>query len=275
MSSYKLLYNLEQRKLDTSKTSAKYPERVPIILENCTNSGLPPIDKVKYLVPQDLSVTQFIYVIRKRLKLDKKQDIYLYIGNHVPNYHETFSDIYNCYKDDDGFLYINYSNINIVPTSPNPMELLVKLALLNFSKSGSKLTFYNGKLYIDKPDLYQGVNRWYYGSSRNDIVKFDVSLIQCLNIYYNSSTKQLFNYAYEGLGKLRHTYSDDKNLQNVLQNDQQIMKNYMDKCGVQDEKDAQSNIITQINSLFEKLNNQSDKEKRKEIINEINNTLLP
>jgi len=237
MSSHKLLNSFDQRKLESDKMYKKYPDRVIVILEKCANSSLPTTDKSKYLVPRDLSITQFIYIIRKRLTLDQKQHVYIYINNIIPAYHETMDDLDKKYKDNDGNLYIQYSDVNILPSSPIPLDLLVNLALLNFSKSGSKLSYYKGKLHIDSPEWYQGFNRKFiYGSSRDDIVKFDVSLVQCLNIYYNLTNKSIFNYAYDGLGKLRSTYTDDKEMQNVLHNDQLMIRNYMDKYNGNDDK---------------------------------------
>jgi GABA(A) receptor-associated protein len=276
MSSFKLVHNFEQRKSESNKIFEKYPDRIPIVLEKCTNSNLPEIDKTKYLVPMDLTATQFIYVVRKRLQITQQQSLYLYINNTVPSYHETLADVYKGHKDEDGFLYIQYSDINIVPSSPNPMELLVNLALLKFSKEGSKLSYYNGKLYIDKPDMYQGLNRWLYSSSRDDLIKFDVSLVQTLNIYYRKSNKKIFEFALDGLQKLKKTYTNDEIIQNVLTNDISIMKNYMEKYNEHNDDDALiNNILIKINELFEKLDAEENKETKKEIINEINNSLTP
>lgn len=276
MSSFKLLYSFEQRKDESNKIYDKYPDRIPIILEKCTNSSLPIIDKTKYLVPMDLTATQFIYVIRKRLKINQLEQLYLYINNCVPSYHETLADISKCHKDEDGFLYIQYSNINFVPSSPNPIELLVNLALLNFSKEGSKLTYYDGKLYIDKPDMCQGFNRWMYNSSRNDLIKFDVSIVQCLNIYYRTSNKKIFGFALEGLQKLKNTYSDDVTIQKILSNNIIIMSNYMNKYNdAEEEEELINNILTRMNNLFDKLENEQNKEIKKNIITEINNILTP
>merc|ERR1711938_123213 len=45
---------------------AKHPDRIPVIVEKRPRDAtLPLIDKKKFLVPADLTVGQFVYVIRK------------------------------------------------------------------------------------------------------------------------------------------------------------------------------------------------------------------
>jgi len=89
----------------------KYPERIPIICEKWGNDDdVPDIDRKKYLVPNDLSIANFMYVIRKRLKLSSDKGIYLFVDDKVmPTTSALLSQYYEEYKDDDGFLYISYS----------------------------------------------------------------------------------------------------------------------------------------------------------------------
>lgn len=49
----------EKRKLEAERIRSKYPERVPVICERDARSDIPDIDKKKYLVPADLTVSQF------------------------------------------------------------------------------------------------------------------------------------------------------------------------------------------------------------------------
>ena len=46
----------------------RYPDRIPVICEKDPRSDIPPVDKRKYLIPMDLTVGQFVYVIRKRAR---------------------------------------------------------------------------------------------------------------------------------------------------------------------------------------------------------------
>ena len=89
----------------------KYPDRIPVIVERSAKSSddCPDIDKNKYLVPKDLTVGQFIYVIRKRMNLPAEKAIFLFINGTIPSTSSIFSNIYKDHKDEDSFLYITYS----------------------------------------------------------------------------------------------------------------------------------------------------------------------
>ncbi|KAE8956555.1 hypothetical protein PR001_g31694, partial [Phytophthora rubi] len=47
-------------------------------------SDIPDIDKKKFLVPADLTVGQFVYVIRKRIKLSPEKAIFIFVNNVLP-----------------------------------------------------------------------------------------------------------------------------------------------------------------------------------------------
>jgi GABA(A) receptor-associated protein len=49
------------------RVRSKYPDRIPVICEKAAKSNVPDIDKKKYLVPSDLTVGQFVLVVRKVL----------------------------------------------------------------------------------------------------------------------------------------------------------------------------------------------------------------
>lgn len=51
---------------------------------------------------------QFVYVIRKRIKLAPEKAIFIFVGDILPATAALMSDIYNEYKDEDGFLYVRY-----------------------------------------------------------------------------------------------------------------------------------------------------------------------
>lgn len=62
----------------------------------------------KYLVPADLTVGQFVYVIRKRIKLSPEKAIFIFVDEVLPPTAALMSSIYEEHKDEDGFLYITY-----------------------------------------------------------------------------------------------------------------------------------------------------------------------
>ena len=50
-----------------------------MIAEKYKKSNLPNIEKKKYLLPEDLTVNQFQYVIRQRVKLTSDQALFTYV----------------------------------------------------------------------------------------------------------------------------------------------------------------------------------------------------
>jgi GABA(A) receptor-associated protein len=80
-----------------------------VICEKVEKSDIATIDKKKYLVPADLTVGQFVYVIRKRIKLSPEKAIFIFVDEVLPPTAALMSSIYEEHKDEDGFLYITYA----------------------------------------------------------------------------------------------------------------------------------------------------------------------
>jgi GABA(A) receptor-associated protein len=110
--SFKSENSFQKRKEDASKILIKYPDRVPIICEKALGSDVPEIDKKKYLVPKDITIGQFIHIIRQRIKLSQEQALFIFVNNVIPATSSSMSSVYESHKDDDGFLYIVYASEN-------------------------------------------------------------------------------------------------------------------------------------------------------------------
>ncbi|KAJ8302792.1 hypothetical protein KUTeg_019188 [Tegillarca granosa] len=102
----------EQRKAESTKIKDKYPERIPVIVEKDPKSQIHDIDKRKFLVPNDISVAQFMWIIRKRIQLPSEKAIFLFVGKVLPQSSASMGQVYEEHKDEDGFLYIAYSGEN-------------------------------------------------------------------------------------------------------------------------------------------------------------------
>ncbi|KAF9687709.1 hypothetical protein SADUNF_Sadunf02G0121200 [Salix dunnii] len=146
-SSFKQEHDFEKRRAEAARIREKYPDRIPVvglalilygfdmgfwgldtwclicmlndivfsnrvIVEKAERSDIPNIDKKKYLVPADLTVGQFVYVIRKRIKLSAEKAIFIFVDNVLPPTGGIMSTIYGENKDEDGFLYVTYSGEN-------------------------------------------------------------------------------------------------------------------------------------------------------------------
>ncbi|OUS42421.1 microtubule-associated anchor protein [Ostreococcus tauri] len=109
---FKTEHAFDKRSSESARIRTKYGDRVPVIVERAEKSDIPALDKKKYLVPADLTVGQFVYVIRKRIKLSAEKAIFIFVNNVLPPTGTLMSAIYEEHKDDDGFLYITYSGEN-------------------------------------------------------------------------------------------------------------------------------------------------------------------
>jgi len=103
---------LNNRQAESAKIRSKYPERIPVIVEKVPNTTIPDIDKKKFLVPNDISVAQFMWIIRKRIQLPSERAIFLFVGKILPQSSASMGQIYQEHRDEDGFLYIAYSGEN-------------------------------------------------------------------------------------------------------------------------------------------------------------------
>jgi GABA(A) receptor-associated protein len=121
---FKAKHSFDHRLSESIRIREKYPDRIPIICEKINRTDIPEIDKEKYLVPNDLTIGQFMYVIRKRIKLPAEAAIYLFVGGSIPPTSSLISDVYESFKDSDGFLYVTYSKENTFgrDTLPDPLK---------------------------------------------------------------------------------------------------------------------------------------------------------
>jgi len=110
---FKQQVSFENRLQESLRVLTKYPDRKPIICEKSRQQrDLPDIDKRKYLVPNDLTIAQFMYVIRNRMKLRPEEALFLFVNDQMVSGAAIIGHIYEYQKDPDGFLYIQYAKEN-------------------------------------------------------------------------------------------------------------------------------------------------------------------
>ncbi len=108
---FKQEFSLEKRAEESKRILNKFDDRIPIIVQKAANcKNIAKIDKRKYLVPKTLTLGQLIYVIRKRIKLDASQALFIFINNNLLPTSTLIYEIYKKNKDNDGFLYVYYSS---------------------------------------------------------------------------------------------------------------------------------------------------------------------
>ena len=88
---------------------------------------------------------------------------------------------------------------------------VVKLATLSFYEVGTKISFYDNKIFIQPPSYTQGATRKLYGNSKDEIVQLFVPIKQCIDKYIfkenNSYVSDILKLSIKGLELLQNTYS--------------------------------------------------------------------
>jgi GABA(A) receptor-associated protein len=113
ISNYKKTTPLEERKQKSSKMTTLYPDRVPIIIEMSPSSAsystyIASSHKVKYLVPYDITMGQFIKILRDKIKIKPETALFFFVKNKIFPITSPMGNIYKEHADEDGFLYIEF-----------------------------------------------------------------------------------------------------------------------------------------------------------------------
>ena len=182
MISFKDLFPFEKRKMNSEIIRNKYPDKIPVICEK-NNKNTPNIDKNKYLIPLDLSLGQFMNVIRKRIKLNSSIALYIFIDGNIPSNTQLLSVLYDDYKDKDGFLYMIYDIENtfgsLYDFKKNDNIYLIKDNIIDKS-----ITYTIHSIEIIKEgDWHDGYSDTYYGLLENNITKIiEKKLLAYINL---------------------------------------------------------------------------------------------
>lgn len=107
---FRTIHSFETRATESSRIREKFPGRIPIIVERSPRADktMEAIDKNKFLVPADLTLGQFVYVIRKRMNLPSDKALFVFVGNSLPTTGSLIRELFHSYRNDDGFLYMEY-----------------------------------------------------------------------------------------------------------------------------------------------------------------------
>jgi len=87
----------------------KYPDRVPIIIEQTKDIILP---NYKYLLPRNISISTFMSIIRTKMNITNKKAIFTFVKSSetyilIPM-NKTMGSVYDIHKHKDNFLYIKF-----------------------------------------------------------------------------------------------------------------------------------------------------------------------
>jgi len=59
-------------------------EWLQVIIEKMIGSSVNEMEKKKFLIPCDISMTQLVWIIRKRVHMEQERALYIYVGKTMP-----------------------------------------------------------------------------------------------------------------------------------------------------------------------------------------------
>ena len=112
---FKTKYSLSQRRslLNRSKASIMKSDPaaviIPVVVEPQPEG--PELLKISqvFLLKKDIKVNQFLHAVRKKLKVQAHQTVFLFKQNSVLSPNTTLSTLLRDFQEEDGFLYLVYS----------------------------------------------------------------------------------------------------------------------------------------------------------------------
>ena len=98
----KSLYNENISQTTINMLLLKYPSKRPFIVIP-TDKNQPVIDKTKYLVPLEITISEFVHILKKRITIKHNDALFIFIKTEndemiIPKLSERIIDIYEKYN---------------------------------------------------------------------------------------------------------------------------------------------------------------------------------
>jgi len=100
---------LAERRAECERVRRRHPRHVAVILEPGARDA-PPIDKQKFLVPEELTLAHLAFAARRRLELRPEQALFLHAeGGALLDAAAPVRALRERRTAEDGFVYVTYS----------------------------------------------------------------------------------------------------------------------------------------------------------------------
>lgn len=85
------------------KLKEKYPDRTAIIIDAHKDIGL---NRLRYLVPNTCTWSEFMVILRKRISLGSEQALYFFVNGTIPRHTDMVSVLAETESDVNGIMHV-------------------------------------------------------------------------------------------------------------------------------------------------------------------------
>nr|DBA17251.1 TPA: hypothetical protein GDO54_002727 [Pyxicephalus adspersus] len=95
---------------EVNRVKTRFPCKIPVIVERSSREKqLPQLQKIKFLVSPEITMGQFVNMIRSRLSLLPSHSLCVMVDERqLASLSMTMLEVYTAHRDQDGFLYMTY-----------------------------------------------------------------------------------------------------------------------------------------------------------------------
>ena len=109
---YKLSKTFEQRSKEYELIMCKHKDKVPIIINECSDELRDRINR-KMLLQKEMTVGNYMHSIRNKFNIKPEESVVIFVNGILPISSMLMGHVYEKHKDKDGFLYISILKENV------------------------------------------------------------------------------------------------------------------------------------------------------------------
>ena len=174
----------------------------------------------------------------------------------------------------------------------DPLTCMIRLAMLSFKESGTKISIIDNKIAFNDPHILQGPLRWSQGDNRDDLHNLYRPIVKALEWYdmKEENIKIIFDLSIDGIEKLKGAYIDNSSITHSLElyrKEILDLKNNVSKTTIDNNENVvinkiymdlkqlwNKNEINIVTNLFNEIRNTSDINSIKSLMNALDSLIF-
>jgi hypothetical protein len=174
----------------------------------------------------------------------------------------------------------------------DPLTCMIRLAMLSFKESGTKISIIDNKIAFNDPHILQGPLRWSQGDNRDDLHNLYRPIVKALEWYdmKEENIKIIFDLSINGIEKLKGAYIDNSSITHSLElyrKEILDLKNNVSKTTIDNNENVvinkiymdlkqlwNKNEINIVTNLFNEIRNTSDINSIKSLMNALDSLIF-